>query len=100
VVKQTAGQDRPALSERTIKQELFEQWLAHPVTEALMAKAARIQAKCKARWDQESWIIPIDELPARLSTERLAFLRGKSEAFGTLATLKWNYLLKDDKTDE
>ncbi len=91
---------RPKLSEAQIKEELFEQWLAHPVTAAMMAKAERIQAKCKRRWDETAWATPIDELPAKLSTERLAYLRGKYDAFGTLATLKWNYLLKEEKNDE
>ncbi len=91
---------RPKLSESQIKEDLFEQWLAHPVTLAMMAKAERIQAKCKVRWDSTAWNTPIDELPAKLSTERLAYLRGKYDAFGTLATLKWNYFLKEEKSDE
>ena len=91
---------RPKLSEAKIKEELFEQWLGHPCTIALMEKAARIQEKCKKRWDDTAWTAPIDELPARLSTGRLTYLRGKHDAFGTLATLKWNYLLKEDKNDE
>lgn len=94
-MSKTAEQDRLRLSESEIKQELFEQWLAHPVTVAMMAKALRIRTKCKERWDSTAWTVPIDELPARLSTERLAYLRGKSDAFGSMMALKWNQLLKE-----
>jgi hypothetical protein len=88
------------LTQDEIRQESFESWLSHPLTMALMEKAARIQANCKAKWDAVSWTAPIDELPAKLPTERLAYLRGKSDAFRSLAALKYNDLFKDTANDE
>ena len=88
------------MTESEIKQELFEQWLDHPVTRALMEKAARIQNNCRKVWENESWAIPVNELSSRLSTERLAYLRGKESAFRSLASIKWNELSWNDPCKE
>ena len=88
------------LTEAEIKKELFEQWLDHPVTKALMEKAARSAESYRKLWEIVSWSLPIDELPARLSIERLAYWRGKSSAFKSFTKITWNNLLKDDLNEE
>ena len=88
------------LTESEVQKELFEQWLDHPVTQALMAKAERVNNNCKATWEAQSWGTPMNELPARLPIERLAYLRGKSAAFKSLAALKYTDLFKESPNDE
>lgn len=84
----------------SIESEEFEQWLEHPFTRALMIKAQRIQDACKASWEGQSWGAPINELPARLPLEQLAYLRGKSDAFKSLAALKYRDLFKESTNDD
>jgi hypothetical protein len=88
------------MTEAEVRNELFEAWLIHPVTIALMAKANRIQNACRQAWENESWAIPIDALSSKLPVERLAYLRGKSAAYKSLATLKSTDLFKETANDE
>jgi hypothetical protein len=88
------------LTESEIKKDMFTAWLDHPVTKALMHKAERIQSKCRASWETQSWGVPIDELPARLSVEKLAYLRGKHAAFKSLSDLECGDLFKESKNDD
>lgn len=94
------GTAQPRLSDAKIKQEAFEQWLIHPVTVAMMAKAQQMRESYKKEWDILSWQLPVDALPSRLTTERLAYLRGKSAVAKSLLVLKWSNLLKEETADE
>jgi hypothetical protein len=84
----------------SVESEEFEQWLEHPFTRALMIKSKDVQAACKQAWEALSWGAPINELPAKLPLERLAYLRGKSDAFASLSALKYRDLFKESKNDE
>ena len=88
------------LTDEEIKQELFEQWLDHPITKAMMNKAVRLGEFYKKTWMTESWQVPIKDLPRQLSVERLAYLRGRSSAFKSLTALKWSDLLREDTNEE
>lgn len=77
----------------------FQAWLAHPITLALFAKCDLIGEACRTSWGALSWGIPINDLQERLPMEKLAFLRGKAEAFNSVRQLKYVDLYKDEKAE-
>jgi hypothetical protein len=84
---------------KSVLEEEFEAWLSHPITQAMMQRAAKIEQATREAWMAISWGANIAELQ-NLPTERLAYLRGKSEAFKSLSALKYRDIFKEDKDQE
>lgn len=82
-----------------IEREEFDDWLQHPVTEAMMRRAMDIQEGLRLSWLKSSWNTALDDLQ-KIPTEKLAYLRGKAEAFKSLSELKYTDLFKDEQTNE
>lgn len=79
-----------------IEQIDFEEWLAHPLTQALMAKAKKSEQDAQIRWAKASWGVPISELD-KLDVVQLAYLRGKAEIFASLARIQLKDLVKPEQ---
>lgn len=74
----------------------FEAWLAHPITEALIAKAKKSEQDAQTRWAKVSWAVPVTELH-KLDVAQLAYLRGKAEIFGSFARIAFKDLFKPEQ---
>lgn len=72
----------------TIESEDFEAWLAHPVTQAVMARAQQIEQGCKAAWMRQSWD------GGTVDAAALAFLRGKAAIAKSFAAMKYEDIFK------
>lgn len=82
-----------------LEEEEFEAWLVHPATVALMEKCERISRAAKKRWFDISWNRATED-DSPLQTLKLAYLRGKSDAFTSVARIEYKNLFKEDKEDE
>jgi hypothetical protein len=74
-----------------IDHEEFEAWLAHPATVKLMEKCDSLQRELEQAWLAASWHTEIDVLQ-KIDIGKLAYLRGKSMAFKSLAKLSYKDL--------
>ncbi len=82
-----------------IDQDDFDTWLAHPITVKLMHRCDNLQEELRLAWLSASWHVSLDDL-AKIPTEKLAYLRGKSDAFRSLSMIKYGDLYKQEKLDE
>jgi hypothetical protein len=74
----------------------FEAWMAHPITQALIAKAKSNAEAAQTRWMAASWGVPIGDLD-KLDVTQLAYLRGKAEIFWSFAKISYKDLFKVEK---
>lgn len=77
-----------------IDREMFEEWLAHPVTEQVMKRVAELADQNKQKWIDQSWERGICE------PSELIDLRARAQAAKDLSELKWEDIDEgESKTD-
>jgi len=67
-----------------IDREMFEEWLAHPVTEHVLAKVKQTAEANKDEWMQISWV------GGDADPYKLAMLKARYEAGLDLSELEWS----------
>jgi hypothetical protein len=66
-----------------IDREMFEEWLAHPVTEHVLKRVGELAEANKQKWIDESWGA------GRCEPMTLIDLKARAEAAKDLSELKW-----------
>jgi hypothetical protein len=66
-----------------IDREMFEEWLAHPVTEHVLKRVGELAEANKQKWIDESWGA------GRCDPMTLIDLKARAEAAKDLSELKW-----------
>lgn len=66
-----------------IDHEMFEEWLAHPVTEYVLAKVRETAEANKAQWIASSWETGV------ASQQQLTELKARYEAGLDLSEIEW-----------
>jgi hypothetical protein len=66
-----------------IDKEMFEEWLAHPVTEHVLKRVGELAEANKQKWIDESWGA------GRCEPMTLIDLKARAEAAKDLSELKW-----------
>ena len=67
-----------------IDREMFEEWLAHPVTEHVLKRVGELAEANKQKWIDESWGA------GRCEPLVLIDLKARAEAAKDLSELKWS----------
>ena len=67
-----------------IDREMFEEWLAHPVTEYVLKRVAELAELNKQIWIDESWTA------GKCDPMVLVELRARAEAAKDLSELEWS----------
>jgi hypothetical protein len=67
-----------------IDREMFEEWLAHPVTEHVLKRVGELAEANKQKWIDESWGA------GRCEPMTLIDLKARAEAAKDLSELKWS----------
>lgn len=75
-----------------IDREMFEEWLAHPVTEHVLERVAEMAEKNKQQWIEDSWGA------GRCDPMVLIDLRARAEAAKDLSELKYEDVSDDGET--
>jgi hypothetical protein len=66
-----------------IDREMFEEWLAHPVTEHVLKRVGELAEANKQKWIDESWGA------GRCEPMTLIDLKARAEAAKDLSELEW-----------
>lgn len=73
-----------------IDREMFEEWLAHPVTEHVMKRVGELSEQNKQQWITRSWVEGVCD------PQELTDLRARAEAAKDLSELKYEDINDDD----
>jgi hypothetical protein len=66
-----------------IDREMFEEWLAHPVTEHVLKRVGELAEQNKQKWIDESWGA------GNCNPQVLIDLKARAEAAKDLSELEW-----------
>lgn len=74
-----------------IDREMFDEWLAHPVTEHVLKRVAELSEANKQKWMDESWVA------GKCDPMVLIDLKARSEAAKDLSELKYEDVQEDEE---
>jgi hypothetical protein len=74
-----------------IDREMFEEWLANPVTEHVMKRVGELAEANKQKWIDESWV------SGKCDPMMLIDLKARAEAAKDLSELKYEDVSDDDE---
>lgn len=77
-----------------IDREMFEEWLANPVTEYVLKRVGELAELNKQIWIDESWVA------GRCDPTVLTDLRARAEAAKDLSELEWSDIDEQSERDQ
>jgi hypothetical protein len=76
-----------------IDREMFEEWLAHPVTEHVLKRVGELAELNKQKWIDESWGA------GRCEPMVLIELKARAQAAKDLSTIEWSDIDDEPERD-